>query len=152
MRLLIIFASCFLLPFAAQAQSVSTCADAPYGAARDIQLIAEPMANSIKTFANGEVDLVLIDTVEPAAAAFHVMVLHPPRDEMFGTRDCHLIGAFSGIMWEGLRSSYDPATGLHFFVEAQVYQAETALFVPMEAEITVNQATGEVGLDMRWLD
>lgn len=99
------------------------------------------------TFANGAIRLIALDTEEPAAAAFHLMVLYPDADEMF--LDCKLISAglegsgFAGINLGGVISNYDPAKGLLINVPITAFGADGD---DLEASIlvTINRATGEV--------
>lgn len=68
------------------------------------------------TFAEGAVRLVALDTEEPAAAAFHVMVLMP-GDAEFGQL-CYLVSndlegsGFAALDLARAVTSYSPATGL----------------------------------------
>ncbi len=125
----------------APAQDVGEC---DYRAAP--QAIAEPWEDNTRTFANGDVRLTLIDTIEPAAAAFHIMVLSPPFDEV-GGRQCRVISfqgasGFSGVSFAQLTAGYDPARGLMFEVPVQVYDSDAADFAPRWLNFTLNQASG----------
>ena len=82
------------------------------------QAIVEPWSEHTRTFANGDVRLALLDTIEPAAGAFHILVLSPPYDEL-GSRQCRTIGMSSGMGFGGvdfatLDADYDPSVGLIF--------------------------------------
>ena len=99
-----------------------------------------------QSFANGDVRLHFMDTIEPAAAAFNLVVIHPPYAEDFPVPMCHVIGPFAGLDWDGLEAGYDPAVGLVFDFTAQVYNPETALLDRIDAQVTVNQASGLVTL------
>lgn len=147
MRRLLLSFGLLSLPLFGSAQSVEPCDQTTNSAALDIRSFVD-----VAYFANGDVALYLMDTVEPAAAAFNLVIEHPPYDDQLGFPSCHVVGPFSGLLWDGRRADYDPAVGLQFFIEAQVYKPDSATFVPVEAEITVNQATGLVGLETRWLD
>ncbi|WP_238366813.1 hypothetical protein [Mesobacterium pallidum] len=132
-----------LAPVLAQAQEVQPC---------DWQAsawnLAEPWEENIRTFANGAVRLALLDTIEPAAAAFHLLILSPPYAEL-GDRQCRTIGyqgaGFSGADFAALTAGYDPAVGLIFTLPVQVYDADTAGFVGRALRVTLNQATGAIG-------
>lgn len=110
--------------------------------------IVEPWEDNSRTFANGDVRVTLLDTIEPAAAAFWIMVLSPPYDEV-GGRQCLVIGdrgglGFSGVLFEGLEASYDPARGLTFNTEVYVYDPVHSDVGVATLLFTVNQAQGTV--------
>jgi len=129
-------------PLAATAQSVAGC-DAPSANARNIY---PPYAVTIREFADGAVRVIALDTVEPAAAAFHVMITHVAADEPFPL--CTLISAsadlgFSGLDMAALTGREDPARGLILDLPVQQLvggdaQARAAL------ELTVDRASGVV--------
>ncbi len=109
--------------------------------------IVEPWEENTATFANGEVRLALLDTVEPAAGAFYVLVLSPPYDE-FGLRQCKTLGVAGGVGFSGadfatLGADYDPAIGLIFAMEAS-YLEDGVDFVSTTLIFTLNQATGAI--------
>jgi hypothetical protein len=104
-----------------------------------------------RTFANGEVRLAVLDTVEPAAAAFYLMILSPPRDEL-GGRQCRIVGGggdlgFAGLSLEGMEARYDPARGLVFSVPVRVMR-EDGTFRDTVLTVSVNQATGAVAASL----
>lgn len=110
--------------------------------------LIEPWEDHTKVFAEGAVRLAMLDTVEPAAAAMHLLVLSPPYNEV-GDRQCKSIGSgnrigFSGIMWESLTAGYDPAVGLIFEVPVSRFDPETDGFPTSLLSFTLNQSTGEI--------
>lgn len=111
--------------------------------------IAEPWEENTRTFAEGKVRLALLDTAEPAAAAFHVFVLSPPYDEL-GLRQCRTIGlngmGFAGADFGSLQAAYDPAVGLIFTMTVQVYDGMD--YTPRTLRFTLNQATGDIGAQL----
>ena len=113
--------------------------------------IVEPWEANTKTFSNGKVRLALLDTVEPAAGALHILVLSPPFGET-GERQCRVISmskgiGFAGIDFKQLDASYDPSTGLTFSVPGSVaYDGPGP--VPKIIVFTVNQATGDIAVDL----
>ncbi len=130
------------------AQEVRDC-DALASAAA----IAEPWDQNSRTFANDRVRLAVIDTLEPAAAAFHLLILSPPYDEV-GARQCKLVGiegslGFASLSLEGLTSSYDPAKGLTWDLTANVYDAGSGGFVAKPLSVTINQSTGAITAEMK---
>ncbi|MCR8549382.1 hypothetical protein M4578_16240 [Salipiger sp. P9] len=109
--------------------------------------IAEPWEQNTRTFANGAVRLAVLDTIEPAAGAFWLLILSPPYNEL-GDRQCRVVGynggGFSGMSLADLGASYDPARGLTFTLPVQLYNQATAGFGRAALSVTVNQATGAV--------
>ncbi len=113
--------------------------------------IAEPWEEATRTFANGAVRLAVIDTLEPAAAAFHLLILSPPYDEL-GDRQCRMVSFFEGsgygaMTLDNMSADYDPAYGLTFEIWVQVYNPDTAHFDHGSLFITLNQSTGEITVE-----
>jgi len=125
----------------AHAAEVHDCADAETGA----EFIAEPWRDNTRAFSQGDVRLILLDRIEPAAGAYHLMLLSPPFDD-FGQPTCHVV-SFAGeigypqMTLEGMTSGYDPARGLLFgvLVDVGLDVAEKRTLV-----LELNQATGEL--------
>lgn len=132
-----------LLATPALAQTAFPCE----GHARAVNIV-EPWEDNSATFSNGAVRVAVIDTIEPAAAAHYLMVLHPPFNEI-GARSCTLVGMDDGlgyatIYFQDLEAGYDPETGLIIQVTAQIYLPEYSFLNPTFLTITVNQETGDV--------
>lgn len=113
--------------------------------------LAEPWEDNTRTFSEGRVRLALIDTWEPASAAFHIMVLSPPYDEL-GLRQCKLISqtsslGFTGIEFSMLEARYDPAVGLIFQVPGLEYANDGTDNTPIGLEFSLNQATGAITVE-----
>lgn len=128
----------------ALAQAVSECDWRATASA-----IAEPWEENTRTFANGDVRLAVLDTIEPGAAALNILVLSPPRDEM-GGRQCRIVSfsegmGFFGASLEGMAASYDPAIGLTFMIWVELFNPDTGLGIPRVLQMTLNQATGAIG-------
>lgn len=105
-----------------------------------------------RTFANGNVRLAITDTIEPAAAALHLVILSPPYEEL-GGRQCRVVSAdgnlgFSGLTLEAMISDYDPAIGLSFAMQAGAYDEKFGDILPMTLRVTLNQATGEIQAEL----
>ncbi len=115
----------------------------------DVGAIAEPWEANTRTFANGNVRLVVMDSIEPAAGAFHLVILHPPRDEL-GSPMCSMVSAEDGLGFGGMdigpaTASYDPARGLTVALPISVYDPEAARFYADKIlTVTINQASGLV--------
>lgn len=136
----------FLLAFAAAtpatAQQVMDC---DWRARADA--LAEPWDVNSRTFSNGAVRLALIDTIEPAAVPFHLLILSPPYDEV-GGRQCVVVSHESGlgfyeIDFAALEAAYDPSVGLIFDLPVQIWISDGNILV-RRLHVTLNQATGEV--------
>jgi hypothetical protein len=132
-----------LVALPAQAVTVTAC-----DGLASVQAIAEPWEANTRTFANGDIRLVVLDTIEPAAAAFHLAILHPPRDEL-GSPMCSQVSASDGIGFGGMdlgpaKTAYDPARGLTVTLPVRLYDPETADFVQGALSVTINQSTGQV--------
>ncbi|MDU8927453.1 hypothetical protein RXV86_08665 [Alisedimentitalea sp. MJ-SS2] len=115
--------------------------------------LAEPWEQNTRTFANGNVRLALLDTVEPAAGAFHVLVLSPPYDEV-GGRQCRTVSmgggiGFSGADFSTLDASYDPSVGLIFTMQVRRFDPDSGDFLPATLRFTLNQATGHIGVRLQ---
>ena len=138
-----LFACGALAPIGAMAASIGECGTYT----SDIRSIVEPWQDFTRTFANGTVRVVLIDTAEPAAAAFHLVVLHPPADEMDGW-GCSVVSdddgrGFNGINFPALEAAEDPA-GVTLVMPAGSYSGETDTTRPLSLTVTVNLAAGTV--------
>lgn len=152
MRLFLTTLIAFLVPLGAAAQVVRDCADAPRHLSA-VHAMAEPFADNTRTYANGAIRLVVIDTVEPACCTHHLVVLHPDADGMF--RQCSLVSlgnasgadAWSFVDLKRARASYDAQLGLKITLPASLYDFNTGGSVPTAFAIRVNQATGRVTIE-----
>ncbi|MBU2992607.1 hypothetical protein Q4555_08140 [Octadecabacter sp. 1_MG-2023] len=142
-RLLPLIITLFAAPVAAQ-----TAFPCDWQARADA--IVEPWEDYSRTFADGKVRVALLDTIEPAAAAMYLLILHPPYDELSG-RTCTVVGldeglGYAGMFFEDLDASYDPATGLTFTIPAIIYLPEQSFQNSALLSITVNQSSGDVAV------
>lgn len=132
-----------LLPGLAGAQVVEDC---DWRARADA--IPEPWEDNIRSFANGEVRVALLDGIEPAGGAIYLLVLHPPRMEL-GDRQCHIIAmdnnfGYATLSFSELEAGYDPARGLTLSLPGVIFLPEAEFQNSIVLHVTVNQATGEV--------
>ena len=133
------------LPSLAAAQALLPC-DGWQASARNL---IEPWDQATRTFANGKIRIALLDTVEPAAGAFYLMVISPPYDEL-GSRSCHLVAeqggsmGLAGVYFGGTEASYDPARGLTIRIPVQRVDIASGGYYDTVLSITINQATGDV--------
>ncbi len=147
MRKFILAAALVIAPHIVQAQEVGDCDWR--ASARNI---AEPWADNSRLFSNGKVRVALLDTLEPAAGAFHLMIISPPYDEL-GQPQCRVVSrlgtiGFAGLNFNELEAGYDPATGLTFILPGTIYLPEEGFSNSFLLAITLNQASGEIAFDM----
>ena len=131
-----------LVPDALRAQAVGEC---DWRAAASA--IAEPWERTSRTFAKGAIRLAVLDVIEPAAAAFHLLVLSPPYDEV-GGRQCRVVSldaqmGFAGLTLDGAEAGYDPARGLTVRMRATRWFPGD-LYGDAVLSVTINQASGVV--------
>ncbi len=110
--------------------------------------IAEPWEDNTRTFANGDIRIAVMDTIEPAAGSYFLLVLSPPYDEV-GSNQCKLISVtgsigFSGMDMKGLISAYDPRVGLALALPVQRLNPDTDQMDTVLLTVNVNQQTGEI--------
>jgi len=115
--------------------------------------IVEPWEKNSRTFANGDVRLALLDNIEPAAGAFHVLVLSPPFDEL-GGRQCRTVSMADGIGFSGadfstLTARYEPSVGLIFQMDVRRFLPDQDSFGDALLTFTLNQATGHIGAGLQ---
>jgi hypothetical protein len=130
-----------------QAQVISDC---------DLQTsawnLAEPWEDNTRTFSNGAVRLAVLDTIEPAAGAMHLLILSPPYGPL-GDRQCKVLSWSEGIgyawlYFNELKAGYDPARGLTFEIPVQYFDPETSFSNSMLIFLELNQATGAIKVDV----
>ena len=125
------------------AQEVLPCD--PLGSA---QAIAEPWEDHTRTFANGDVRVAVLDTIEPALGSYYLLVLSPPYDEL-GGRQCRVIGFHGGMGFTTLDigsmiADYDPARGLVIQLLGRIADPEYDFTNTVNIWVTLNQSTGEI--------
>lgn len=140
-----IFLSLALLPVAAAA-SAQTVVDCDWRASA--HAIVEPWEENTSTFSNGAVRLVHLDTTEPIVGAASIVVLSPPYDEL-GFRQCKVVTlnediGFARVYWPSLSAGYDPARGLLFDVNVDVYDPATEQYPTVGLSFSLNQSTGVI--------
>ncbi|RMD92352.1 MAG: hypothetical protein D6811_07090, partial [Alphaproteobacteria bacterium] len=96
--------------------------------------------------------IALLDTVEPAAASAHLLVLSPPYGPT-GERQCRVVSldgalGFAGLDFASLSAAYDPARGLTVSLPGTVYLPEEGFSNSIVLSVTINQATGAVEADI----
>lgn len=151
MKAMVLTAALMLGATAATAQSIGDC-----DWRASAQALAEPWEENTRTFSNGKTRLALLDTVEPAAGAFHLLILSPPLNEL-GERQCRVISydgtvGFSNIEFSALEADYDPSKGLSFTLPVQFYHGGIADFTYGWMFLTLNQATGQIDASVHAAD
>ena len=148
-----IFTLFAVLFFAAQANAaeINECDDFRSSA----HAIAEPWEEYTRTFADGDIRIAVMDTIEPAEGSYFLLVVSPPYDEV-GSNQCKLISrkgsiGFSGMDIKGLISGYDPRAGLALALPVQFYNWETDQPENVLLTVNLNPKTGEmtVGYDRK---
>lgn len=125
------------------AQEVSPCDDRAWPDA-----IVEPWESHTRTFANGDVRVAVLDTIEPALGAYFFLVLSPPYDDM-GGRVCQMVGfhggaGFTNIRFETLEAEYVPSRGLEMQMLVRIADLESDFTNVAKLWVTLNQASGEI--------
>lgn len=110
--------------------------------------IPEPFEQHTRTYANGKIRVILLDTIEPALGAFHLMVIAPPYDEL-GSPNCAVISeregsGFAGMYFAQIGASYDPASGLTLRLPIERFAPNTGGTDPAILAVTINQALGTI--------
>lgn len=142
-----------LLPLAAAAQGLPVPVVAPCPDWARADAIREPWEDSIAAYAEGAVRLAVLDMLEPAAGAVHLLVISPPRDEV-GGRQCRVISGGEGgvgffdIDLAGRRAAYDPAAGLTVTIPMQTFDPETGGGEPAVMRVTIDQNSGRIGAEV----
>lgn len=145
----VVLAMALLTPVAAAADPVvGDC-----GERVSAEFLAEPWEENTASFANGAVRAAVIDTVEPAAAPVHLMVLTPPLDEA-QMRRCRLVSAAPGTGFDSLdfrrrQVSYDPRRGLILTLQGRAHDPSGAAARPVRLTVTIDQRSGDVQAALR---
>lgn len=133
-----------LLAAPALAVTVEDCTDYR----TSVAAVAEPLEQNTRAFGNGAIRLVVTDTIEPAGGALHLVVIHPPVDEV-GGRQCHVVSLDGGLGFSGLEltaatARYDPATGLTVVIPVGAFDPSLGDVADATLAVTINQATGQI--------
>lgn len=139
-----------LLPVVADAQVITEC-----DWQAQIANIMEPWDANTRTYANGNIRLVVVDTGgEPVCCSSHLVVLSPSGDGSDGPvyRQCRVASVqpgegFYSINLSNAAARYDPTRGLSVSFEVGHWHQgmeNGAPAIPDRMEILINQATGAV--------
>ena len=65
-----------------------------------VDTVIEPWSDATRTFANGKIRIVLLDTAEPACCSYHLAIMAPDPQNELGLRQCKTLsdgGDFTGF-------------------------------------------------------
>ena len=132
-----------LIATQATAQEVYPCDERAWADA-----IVEPWEDHTQTYANGDVRVAVLDTIEPALGSYYFLILSPPFDDM-GGRHCQMIGFYGGvgftnIRFETLFAEYKPTRGLEMQMLVRIADPESDFTNVANLWVTLNQSNGEV--------
>jgi hypothetical protein len=133
-----------MTPVMALAQESVTCVDQSLASLANI---SEPLESTTRSYAQGDVRILILSAGEPACCGVAAAVLLP--DPLDGTRICRLVLPADGQGWGGLsfgpgEASYDAATGLTVPMTASTWNGGTYDALPIA--IIIDQGTGRVAL------
>jgi hypothetical protein len=142
---LAVMATLFAAPVAASAQTHGfvPCEDHWSAAIRNIWVTDD--GEGVRSFAQGAVRLIRIDTEEPAVASGGVVLLMPDGDgseEPIGVA-CYVNWGYGIVDVDETQASYDPATGLTLTIPTQTMSLDTNHMVerPIRIRIDLGSAT-----------
>ena len=146
-RLLIALAAC-ACPAAAIAQSASagvmTCDEAGVGL-WSVWVGAD--LSGVRSYYEGSVTLLAIDTIEPACCSAGVAIVMPgaPQENEPPGPACWAIKGFADVDLRATRSSYDPRQGLTLAIPTRNYDPETGATIPGEPiRLRIDAARGTI--------
>lgn len=117
-----------------------------------VDAIIEPWEQNTRTFANGAIRIIGLDTAEPACCSYHMAIIAPAPQEENWPRQCLVLN--DGGEWTGFQyldvatveSSYDPGKGLLLSVPVERY-IDGVQSTKLTVDIRINQATGDVTIE-----
>lgn len=117
------------------------------------QMLAEPWEDNTRLYAEGAVRFAVIDTGEPAAGSFHLLILSPPTEAEPEVGQCKLLSldesmGFAGLTIAKAEAQYDPAKGLTVTVPATRWLPDTDTYTDAKLSVTLNQATGAIAAQL----
>ncbi|MDJ0643438.1 MAG: hypothetical protein QNJ15_11515 [Erythrobacter sp.] len=98
-----------------------------------------------RSFYEGNVLLLEIDQVEPAAASAGLVVLMLDPESTMGDRHCYAFTGFNGLDLDRARSSYSASTGLRVSIATSRYDHDTGTSKPgRPLVLRINASAGTV--------
>ncbi|MBX7249442.1 MAG: hypothetical protein K1X35_10420 [Caulobacteraceae bacterium] len=117
-----------------------------------VSLVAEPWEQHTRTFYNGQVRVVMVDTDgEPACCSSWLVVIYPDREDELGGRACAMLGSgeglgFAGVDVKAIRSTYSAATGLTLTVPVRRLREDDSGVDVSQVVLTLDLAAGRLTL------
>ena len=117
-----------------------------------VDAIIEPWEQHTRTFANGAIRIIGLDTAEPACCSYHLAIIAPAPQEENWPRQCLVLndgGEWTGFQYldvADVQSSYDPGKGLLLSVPVERY-IDGVQSTKLTVDIRINQATGDVTIE-----
>ncbi len=136
-----------LVSLQASAATISAC-----NWINNVDYIVEPWSESTKTYANGAIRVVHMDTLgEPVCCSSHLMILAPNPNNELGERSCFLMSSFEGTGFQyldvaGIKSSYDAELGLKLEIPVFYYNHGDDS-TPGKVSVRVRQDNGSVAIE-----
>ncbi len=144
------------IAFATSVQAVSAATtdqaaiiDCTVGPA-EVWNIVEPLSETSRTFANGSIRVMQLDTGgEPACCSSYLALLAPSAPDNFADRQCKLLvsnssgAGFLSLSVRQIRSSYDPEKGLLLIVPVERYIDGVATN-PTQINVRIHQGNGTI--------
>lgn len=137
MKGILIATAFFLLSQIAFAKEINLSSCADVGASLESVLFGP---ENQKSYYNGNVGLIVYDTIEPAAASYGIAVVHNEPVEThagFISRKCLAIPYLSGVDLKSAVSSYDAKTGLTVIIPIIMNDGITGLGRDTKVKINI---------------
>lgn len=124
----------------------------PCGDGERVDTVAEPWEDNTASYAEGRVRVAKLDTIEPAGAPVHLLILSPPMDESGMFRQCRVVSLAEGSgFWSmdfaGRKAAYDPGRGLTLTIPVKVYDPSAGDGAPRVLTVTIDQSTGRIAAE-----
>lgn len=137
-----ISAALLATPFAASAQTheLVDCEGQWQASIQNIWITDN--GGGIRTFYNGAIRVIRIDTEEPAAASAGLVILMPEAQGWEGIPGtvCRVLWGFGSVDVDHIRSSYDPERGLTLTVPTSMMDSSGIGQNPRDIRILINAA------------
>ena len=118
-----------------------------------VSSVAEPWKDATRTFANGVIRVVWVDTGgEPACCSSHLVILAPDPEDELGNRKCRILSdgaqwlGFQSVDVSGIKSSYDAGKGLLLSVPIERY-IDGIKSNKSSVGVRINQANGIISIE-----
>jgi len=116
--------------------------------------IVEPLSESSRTYGNGRIRILHLDTGgEPACCSSYLAILAPDPTNELGNRQCKLLTAdsvgagFMDLSVDEVKSSYDKSSGLLLKIPVERYESADGSGRESLVSIRINQSTGKIEIE-----